>query len=351
MWHQVAGQIDEIHSMMSQGHRSVTIERHTLFLWGITTALLILLVRWFFTPDHFPVIWHRIVISNLLITVALSCVGYWDFRLTRHIREQHDETVSFTQVQLTKVWWGIVALIVLINIGMNFFGGGYLFYPIMIGLVGLAFYIHGLFSQQLLSWVGIMMVLIGLCSIALQLSLMALEWMTIALFGLGFPLLAWLLQWQSEKFKRSYRLIFSVVWLSMITLPTYAIVQINQKHAIADAPVELLQHFQQNGYRQAGTHIVRLPTGTQVPLRVAMTSPVLTDQVQATLMLTLSQALDIVIEDGVVTGQYRVINDTGDGLWSDPRHKFKLDDFKFDTVLNPTSGPAVAMQFKLRPTP
>lgn len=351
MWHQVAGQIDEIHSMMTQGQRSVTMERHTLFLWGIATALLILLVRWLFTPEYFPIVWQRVVTSNILITTVLAFVGYWDFRLTRQVREQRDEIVSFTQVQLTKVWWGIVALIVLINIGMNFFGGGYLFYPIMIALIGLAFFIHGLFSQQLLSWAGIMMVLIGLCSIALQLSLMTLEWLTVTLFGLGFPLMAWLLHWQTLTFRRSYRLAFSVIWLSMIALPTYAIVQINQKHAVSDLPVELLQQYQRNEYRQVGTHIVRLPPGTQVPLRVAITSPVLTDQAQATMVLTLSQPLDLVIENGLVTGQYRVINNTGRGFWNDPRHKFKVEDLKFETVLNSMNGPAVAMQFKIRPVP
>ena len=46
-------------------------------------------------------------------------------------------------MQLTKVWWLLVGLIVVISIGMNLFGGGYLFYGIVLALMGLAFYIHG----------------------------------------------------------------------------------------------------------------------------------------------------------------------------------------------------------------
>lgn len=337
MWEQAAGQIEAIHSMMATGHRSVTLERHTLFLWGIATAVLIIVVRQLFTPEWLPVMWQRAVLSTLFISTVLTLVGILDLRLTRRAREARDETLSFIQVQLTKVWWGIIAIIVMINLGMHFFGGGYLFYPIMVALVGLAFYIHGLFSQQLLSWVGVMMVLLGLSSIALQLSLMTMEWLTIAIFGIGFPVLAWLLNWRPAWLKQNYRVVFSFLWLSTIALPTYAMVQIDQQQHTPAIAVVSLQQYQHQSTAQAASHIVRLPVGTTIPLQIVIHSPVLAAETRGTVALQLSQPLDIVVQDGKPNGQYRV----GTGPWNDRRYQYSIRNVQIASKLTRELGPQV----------
>ena len=134
MWDHAADQIKSIHAMMSNGHRSVRMERHTLVLWGLAGALLIVMMRLFFPPENFDVKWHRTLVVNAISIVVLVSVAIWDFRLTRRSREARDETVSFVQIQLTKVWWSIVALIILIQLGMSFFGGGYLFFALLLRL-------------------------------------------------------------------------------------------------------------------------------------------------------------------------------------------------------------------------
>ncbi len=112
-------QLNAIHAMMESGHRSVRLERHTLVLWGLAAAFLILVVRLIFTPERFPETLQRVLASNLFIAALLTAVGVIDLRLTRRARRQRDETLSFVQVQLTKIWWLLVGLIVLINLGMN----------------------------------------------------------------------------------------------------------------------------------------------------------------------------------------------------------------------------------------
>ena len=139
-----AGQIEAIHSMLATGHHSVRLERHSLILWGLTAASLIILINAVITPERFPIQWQRSLFSNSFITLVVTTIAFLDFRLTKLKRESRDEIVSFVQIQLTKVWWFLLGLIILINIGMGFFGGGYLFYPIMIILVGLGLYIQGL---------------------------------------------------------------------------------------------------------------------------------------------------------------------------------------------------------------
>ncbi|MBI3563025.1 MAG: hypothetical protein HY080_15050 [Gammaproteobacteria bacterium] len=343
MWDHAADQIEAIHSMMDRGARSVCMERHSLYLWGVGAALLILVVRQVFTPEWFPVIWQRSLLSNLFIAALLILIGVWDFRLTRRARAARDETLSFIQVQLTKVWWGIIALVVLINIGMNFFGGGYLFYPIMIALIGLAFFIHGLFSQQLLSWVGMLMVLIGLLSMALRLAFPTLEWMTVVIFGVGFPALALLLNWRPAWLKHNYRLVFTILWLSIITLPTYGLDRLYQRQAVPAHAVELLQNYLSLPTNTTNTRIVRLPAGTRVPIEVHIHGDVLADEAVSAVSVQLSRSIDIVLQDGKPNGQYRVEQ----GGWVDPRYKFQIQNTRIESSLTPTDGPKVNVSFSI----
>jgi len=182
---QASEQILAIHEMMSSGHRSVFMERHTLILWGLAAAVLILFIGSVITPEGFPETWMRAMVSTSIIGFVLALVGYFDFRLVRRAREERDESISFVQLQITKVWWLLISLTVLINLAMHFFGGGYLFYSLLLILMGLALYFHGLFSKQMLSYAGIMMIVLGLASIALHLPFTMIEWITVFCFGLG----------------------------------------------------------------------------------------------------------------------------------------------------------------------
>lgn len=111
MRYEAAVKIEDIHSMMSSGHRSINIERHTLILWGLAGALLILVVNKLFTPDYIATLWQRTFFSNIFIASVLFLVAILDFRLTQRKREDREETISFVQIQLYKVWWLVVALI------------------------------------------------------------------------------------------------------------------------------------------------------------------------------------------------------------------------------------------------
>ena len=57
-------QLEAIHAMMASGHRSVRMERHTLLIWGVAAAFLILVVDEIFTPERFPEVWARALASR-----------------------------------------------------------------------------------------------------------------------------------------------------------------------------------------------------------------------------------------------------------------------------------------------
>ena len=335
-------QIEAIHSMLTNGHRSVRLERHSMILWGLTAAFLILFVNAVFTREHIPLLWQRSLASNGFITLVVILVAYWDFRLTRQQRELRDETLSFIQVQLTKVWWSLIGLIILINLGMNFFGGKYLFYPIMIALAGLGFYIQGLFSQQLLAWNGILMILLGLACLILQTPYPTMEWLTIILAGLGVPLLAWLIDIPVIQQKLSYRLISSVGWLCLVTLPTWAIHQSSYQTPRPDWPQISLQDYRQQAPAQQ-EHVVRIPAGTQIPFGINIRGETLASVERTVIPLTLKRPLDVTVSKGKLDGRYRVEN----GNWVHPRRKFVIKERQLATQLTDKEGVKIELDFLL----
>ncbi|MDH5409260.1 MAG: hypothetical protein OEZ33_10230 [Gammaproteobacteria bacterium] len=336
-----ANQIEQIHSMLATGHRSVRLEKHTLIIWGLTAAFLILSVNAIFTPKLIPGIWPRALASNLFIATVVIFAAYWDFRLTRQQREQNDETLSFIQLQLTKVWWSLVGLIVLINLGMNFFGGGYLFYPIMIALTGLGFYIHGLFSQQLLTWNGTLMVLIGLTCLILQMPLKSMEWLTIILAGIGLPVLAWLIDLPIIQQKLRFRMLASLLWLSLIILPTWLIHQAHYRAPTPDWPTMTLQDYQLQKRATPDKYVLQIPAGTDIPLELNIRGETLTTQQQITIPLTLKRPLDLTVKQSKPDGRYRFEQ----GKWLHPLRKYRFREYQLAPELNHKDGIKLKMGF------
>jgi len=340
MWEHAADQIKSIHAMMSSGHRSVHLEKHTLLLWGLAGALLIVAMRLFFPPENFDIKWHRTLIVNAISIVVLVAVAIWDFRLTQRSRAARDETVSFVQVQLTKVWWSIVALIILIQIGMSFFGGGYLFFAILLSLLGLAFYIHGLFSQQVLSWAGVIMILLGLICIALRLPIVTQEWLTVMVLGIGLPALGYLLQQPGINRSMIYRITGFAGWLLLIVLPAVAVDSWQRDYKLPDVPTITLADYQNGVEEGSETQIVRIPGSTVIPLEVTIDGDILESGNRAVIPLQLSESLELIINNKKPTGWYRISSKQ----WHDRRYAYKIRDLEIIPSVTREEGPKVRVK-------
>lgn len=342
MWSsQASAQIDAIQTMLVSGHRSVQMERHTLLLWGLTAAGLILVATAIFTPERFPVTWIRAVATTGFLVTVLALVAYLDFYLTRRYRELRAESISFVQKQLTKIWWLLLGLIVVINLGMHFYGGGYMFYSLVLILTGLALYIHGLFSTQMLSVAGVMMIFMGLLCIGLQLPFKQIEWLTVFCFGLGWPVLG--LSLNSSILSRSgvYRALFNLGWLLLVILPTIAIQQwVKLENVPAARPITLMEYQQHSQPADATKQVVTLPSGSTVPLNVEVTGDVLSGTNMTTLPMVLSEPLEISLTGTKPDGRFRV----GDGPWKKYTYNYRVRDFSITPTLDPVNGPQVKLK-------
>ena len=345
MWSiEASEQIEAIHAMMASGHRSVHMERHTLILWGLTTAGLILIGTAIFTHERFPVTWVRALSTTAFIATVLAAVAYLDFYLLRRKRDLRAESLSFVQLQMTKVWWLLVGLIVLLNLGMHFFGGGYMFYSLVLMLMGLALYIHGLFSKQMLTLAGAMMILLGLMSISLRLPFGVIQWLTICCFGLGWPLLGVTLNLSRLNRSLKYRLLFSLGWLLIVTLPAFIIYQVGALEQKPEATaIPLAQFLQQDEQFADREQVVTLAAGSMVPLHVELTGDVLEGINVTTLPLLLSQPIEIAMSNGKPDGRFRVAQ----GPWKKYTYNYRIRDFSMSSSLDPQQGPQVKLKLHI----
>jgi hypothetical protein len=330
-----AEQLHAIHAMMARGHRSVRLERHTLFLWGIAAALLILTVRTWLTAEQFPVVWQRALATSLLISAVLTVIGVVDLRLTRRARRLRDETLSFVQLQLTKVWWLLAGMVVLINLGMHFFGGGYMFFGIVFALMGIAFYVHGLFSQQMLTWIGMLLVGLGLGSVALKLPYVVMEWLAVFVFGIGFPLLAVVLHYAPANAGMARRLGAAGGWLLLVLVPTAAAYHLDRDPAPPEGPSVSLADYRHGA--SGDPQVVHLPAGTEVPLEIRVTGDVLDGVGAVVLPVRLSRALEVAVHDGSPDGRFRV----GAEPWKKALYNYRVRDLNLRSTLTRERGPEV----------
>jgi hypothetical protein len=297
-------------------------------------------MRWLFPPENFSIKWHRTLVVHTVSITVLVAVAIWDYWLTRRSRETRDETVSFVQLQLIKVWWSIVALIILIQIGMSFFGGGYLFFAILLSLMGLAFYIHGLFSQQLLSWAGGIMILLGLTCIVLRLPIVTQEWLTVMVLGIGLPALSYLIHHPWHNRNVVYRVVGFTIWLVLVIVPALAVDQWQRDYKVPGLPVIALADYQRGAENDTAQQIVRIPANTVIPLEVTVNGSILKERNNAVIPLHLSQSLDLILKNAKPTGWYRIVGEQ----WHNQRSAYRIQDIEIVPSVTREGGPVVKLQ-------
>ena len=328
-------QLDAIHSMLSAGHRSLRIERHSLILWGITGGALFFFSAFILTPEQFPDTQQRAVAWLLLLSVVLSGVGVADWQLTRRVKLARAEAWSFIHRQVLKVWWLLMAMGTLLTFAMFFFGGGYMLYSAWLVLLGIGLYVHGLFSEELLEWVGALVIVIGIVSLAYRLPMETMRWISASAFGIGLPLLAAMLD-RGRAFPARRRLAQTLMWMfAVLVLPL-----LGQRYAAAlvlsDGPVISLESFRQQ-QDVSGTRIVSLPAGALVPVEVEVSGGLFDGSTNPILPLKLAEPIEVLMVDGKLTGDTRVPG----GTWLPARETRWIAIPWLKAELNPEKGPLV----------
>ena len=294
-------QLDAIHSMFSAGHRNLRVERHSLMLWGVGCGSLILASSHILTSEQYPDVKQRAFAWLILLTLAVSGIAMLDWHLTRRVKQARDETWSFIHQQVLKVLWLLMAVGVLLTFATFFYGGGHMIFASWVVLVGLGLYVHGLFSEELLEWVGAIAIVIGIAMLAFRLNYPDLQWVSASTLGLGLPLLTLMLDRGRERAAK-VRLLQSVGWLLCVLVPPLLVHHFGAREPLQEAPVVSLEEFRhQSGALQA----VSLPAGTSIPVKVELSGNMFRSDEPVAFPLVLNEPLIIMMNDGKPTGDMR----------------------------------------------
>lgn len=305
MNHPAHQQLNAIHAMLSVGHRNLRIERHSLLLWGIPAGVLFAISDNILTPTQIPSLEQRALAWLLLIGVVLGTVGGIDWWWTRQVKQARDEAWSFIHRQIQKVWWLLMGLATLSTFGMFFFGGGYMVCALWLVIVGLGLYLHGLFSEELLEWIGVVIILIGIGSLFANLPYESMRWIAAAVFGLGLPLLALMLD-RGRHRAATVRLGQMLFWLGAVLALPLGLETLAQRSAPPDEPAISLDDFRRNSLPANGSTIINLPAGTRVPVEFEIAGDIFVNSGEkAVLPLTLARPIELLLQDGQLTGSNR----------------------------------------------
>jgi hypothetical protein len=298
---QLAQQLDSIHAMLSAGHRNLRVERHSLVLWGLGCGGLILASNHILTTEQYPDLKQRAFAWLILLALAVSGVAMLDWHLTRRVKQARDETWSFIHQQVLKVLWLLMAVGVLLTFATFFYGGGYMIFASWVVLVGLGLYVHGLFSEELLEWVGALVIAIGIGMLAFRLAYSDLQWVSASTLGLGLPLLSLMLDRGRERAAR-VRLLQSLGWLLCVLIPPLLAHNLRAADPPPGAPLVSLEEFRQ---QPSARLAVSLPAGTTIPVNVEVSGNMFRSGDSVVFPLVLNEPLQIMMDDGKPTGDMR----------------------------------------------
>jgi len=334
-------QLEAINAMLISGHQSIRIEKHTFYYWGIAGGLLAAVL-----PLIYALVgnvWINLALFVLVCGSVLALVAFLDNRKTRKIRRSQDESVSFIQTKITHIWWLLIAVAILLTVGFNVYGGGAIDIALWFLLIGLALIIHGFFSIQPLTRFGTALVAISIVTPFL-LPYEGLRWLQVSVFGIGMPLLGFMLYRNSGLWNANTPQAL-VVWLVLATLPGYGLYMAEQVYQLQTPMVKpvSLADYQQQPALQQGSQIVQLPAGTSLPLKLSAKGDVISDSAFIALPVTLKSAIEVVLENGKLNGLYRI----DQGKWQKLR-AWKLINIQNLLIdLNPQSGLNMDVQLNI----
>ena len=298
-------QINAIHTMLTNGHRNLRMEAHSLCLWGLAGGFLFAISDFILTQEQIPDLKMRAFAWLLLLVLALGSVAITDWHLTKKIKATRDEVWSFIHRQIIKVWWLLMGIGILLTFAAFFFGGGYMVNPAWIILLGLGLFIHGLFSDEMLEWAGCALLILGIICLSLKLPFHQIKWIAASSFGVGLPLLSVILKQQKSAWAKPFYLIGWLIIL--VTIPLATLHFINDY--APNAPVVSLAEYQKHP-NAAKMQIVAIPENTIVPVNIELTGDLFKNNPKLVLPLQLSKSIEIVMIDGKPTRKAHFVNNS-----------------------------------------
>lgn len=289
-------QLADIHTMLVSGQRSVRVEPHTLLIWGIAGVFSILIYEFVINPEqNFSVTWHGEVVASVFFAMVLLVIMLLDYRITQRQRNHRDESLPFVHRQLRKMVYLLFAIMVAIYLGMTFYGGWGTGVGAHFALMGVGFFVYGLFSVQILSWIGVLLIIMGIVFVAIRLTDPVTTCLFGSVFGIGMPILALVLDKPYLHSNHRRRICLSVVWLLSVIVPAMTTYHLIREKTVNLPIVSLQEYLAQDETDRE--QIVHLHKGTQIPIRIRLRGNAMEELVTTTKVpALLANNIDAVVE-------------------------------------------------------
>ncbi len=305
------------------------------------------MLRWPLLQGHAE--WQALA-AVAWLGVGLGGVAAWDWHANRQAAQQAQEVLPFVHGQIVKVWWLLLAAGVLYTGSTFFFGGALQTYLVWLALVGLGLFLHGLFSQELVEWVGASCFLLALLA---STSGLPLDWhraVVINVSAVGLPLLGWMLHRWPEPSSRLVPLMTRVaVWMLASVVPAL-VLQLWQPgwRLPEDVPVYTQAELQRRGPPSSWPHhlALRVPKGTQLALRIELQGDVLGAAADSPTVLnyTVLHDMEFLMTDGQFTRQMRLPGEA----WRQREGWLRIDRLEFAADASEPVGMAVRARAHIR---
>jgi hypothetical protein len=328
-------QLRQIHSLMESGNKNVWLERHTLFIWGVTIGLVIALTGTLTMPLYRQNFWLGISVEHLLIGALLFGALKLDYRLTRTKREKRDETFSLIQKRITFVVWMLFLFAFLLSFySVMKLGGGSKVLGMHVVLAGITLLIVGQFSQVWYKWAGSGMLLLGIVLIFAFHPGTTLRIVVATSFIVGSSYCAWVTPYATSSLRCGLLVLGKYLVIAMAALLVH---QVYDRFAVdpGDLPRVSYQEYLQNpgGERR----IVVLPAGTRINFEIEIRADVILKPAVAKATLITKSQLEMVAQGKQLTGIFR----TPKSAWVEARNAVYVKRFIRQTGLVKDNRPFV----------
>jgi len=334
-------QLESIQSMLSYGHKSIHLEKHTLILWGVGIGFLTA-----FTHDVSSIFYeqgHTLgrIFQISFVAIVLLAITWFDYRKTRAIRAVRDETISLVQRKVTFSIWMIFAFALLLDIYANIYlGGGRKMFGVYLVLGGIVLIMFGLYSERWYRWSGVVLILIGLVIMFMLQPSNTSRLLTASVFTAGGIGIAYLQPYAVTKVKCVW---FSLLWVLGAVVLTTIVYQLDY---YLDIKPDQEKVWQWSEYQQAnpdGKHVVRISAGNQIPVELTVSGDVFEGKAEADLQLKVSKNIDIEFKNGKPTGIYRI----DDGSWFESNDALFTRRFIRQTIVTDKQGPKLLREIEI----
>ncbi len=337
----VDDQLESIHAMLADGHKSIQLERHTLPLWGGGIAFLIAFAHDISIPVYqFGQFWGKSFHIGLIASVLLAII-WIDHRLTSAARVMRDESISFIQRKVTLTIWLLFAFAFLLDIYAGIYlGGGHRLSGVYLVLSGIVLTMFGLYSEYWYRWSGIVLMLLGAGVMFMLQPGNTTQLLTASIFlSAGFAI-AYLQPFATSK-KRCALL--SAVWVSAALLLSVLAYQLDYYLDISADGKSIMPWSEFQKQQPSGKRIVRLSPGTEIPVDISVTGDVFAGASSARLGLKIVKQIDVEFDDGKPTGTYRI----NAGPWLEQKDAMFTRKLVRETILNKPWGPELVRKLEI----